>query len=283
MAVALLVGGSGVLGQVLHASAAGAVPDGDGPASSMQLVFADSFEGSSLDASVWATCYPWFHDPAAGCTNFGNADEKEWYLPSGDQVSGGILHLVADEQPTEGTTRSGAPRSYPYSSGMLTTYRSFSFTYGYVDVVARLPGGAGTWPALWLLPTSWAWPPEIDIMENWGPHHAIRTTFHWRSAAGPECAGRWVSSAADLASGWHSYGLLWRPGSLVWYLDGRVVDAYVGPNVPSVPMYFLADLAISGAAAPHSSFDLRSVRIYQSGPGISRPEMVRAPSSVAGH
>jgi hypothetical protein len=32
--------------------------------------------------------------------------------------------------------------------------------------------------------------------------------------------------------------------------------------VPNVPMYFLADLAIDGNAASHSTFSIKSVRIY---------------------
>jgi len=230
----------------------------------MQLVFHATFEGRSLDRSVWATCFPWVRRPRAGCTNFGNSDERAWFMPADDTVSGGVLHLVADEHPTKGTTSSGAPETYAYSSGMVTTYKSFSFTYGFVDVVAHIPGTTGSWPALWLLPRNMAWPPEIDIMENWGTSDGFRTTFHWSAAGRSRMTSSYVRTRSDLAGGWHSYGLLWKPGSLTWYLDGRVVVTYTGANVPSHPMYFLADLGIKGPASSHSSFGIRSVRIYQS-------------------
>jgi beta-glucanase (GH16 family) len=228
----------------------------------MTLAFNAGFEGSALDSSVWDTCYEWYV-ASVGCTNFGNSDEREWYLPSQVQVSDGALHLVADATPTQGTDISGAPKTYPYTSGMVTTFSSFNFTYGYVQVVARIPGGTGTWPALWMLPENGAWPPEVDIMENYGSANQIECTVHWGTTN--QEADQEVNSPTDLTSGWHTYGLLWEPGSLTWYLDGKVVYTYTGVGVPSQPMYLLANLAINGAAASGSSFDIQSAQIYQAG------------------
>ncbi|MHB1553175.1 MAG: glycoside hydrolase family 16 protein [Acidimicrobiales bacterium] len=226
------------------------------------LALASTFSGSSLDASRWATCYPWFNTPASGCTNFGNSQEEEWYLPSQDQVSTGALHLVATASPTQGWTRTGSSKTYPYRSGIVTTFSSFNFTYGYVQVVAKLPGGAGTWPALWLLPTSEAWPPEIDIMENWGTAASFHATLHWATGSSDKQVAKVVSTPANLSTTYHAYGLLWEPGSLTWYFDGAPVFTVTGNEVPSQPMYFLANLAVDGPATSGSSFDIRSVKIY---------------------
>ena len=232
------------------------------PSSGMSLGFDGTFSGTTLDGSTWGTCYSWFAS-TSGCTNFGNTIQDVWYLPSWDVVSGGVLRLVATATPTRGFTESGSSKTYPYSSGMVTTRKSFDFTYGYVQVVARIPGGSGTWPALWLLPKRKGWPPEIDIMENWGSAHQIQTTFIWSSAGTVEQAHETASSSSSLSTGYHTYGLLWEPGSLTWYLDGKVVDTYTGNHVPRQPMYFLANLAIDGAARSGGSFSIRSVRIYQ--------------------
>ncbi|MDA8317259.1 MAG: glycoside hydrolase family 16 protein [Actinomycetota bacterium] len=226
------------------------------------LAFASTFHGGSLAAGQWTTCYPWFSTQASGCTNFGNSQEEEWYLPSQDQVSTGILHLVATSSATQGSTRTDSPRTYPYRSGMVTTFASMDFTYGYVQVVAKLPGGTGTWPALWLLPTSEAWPPEIDIMENWGTAASFHATLHWSTGPSDEQVAKVVSTPANLSTTYHTYGLLWEPGSLTWYFDGAPVFAVTGNEVPSQPMYFLANLAIDGPAASGSSFDIQSVKIY---------------------
>lgn len=232
------------------------------PTAGLQLAFSATFGGTQLNTSVWETCYPWFR-LGGGCTNFGNSQEREWYLPSQAQVSNGALHLVATETPTIGWNSSGAPVTYPYASGMVTTFSSFHFTYGYIQIVARIPGGTGTWPALWLLPENESWPPEIDIMENYGSIHVVRDTVHWESPNGPEYQTFAVTSPNNLTVGWHTYGLLWTPTSLTWYLDGNAVANYSGSNVPNQPMYFLANLAINGAAAQTSSFDIQSVQVWE--------------------
>ena len=236
---------------------AGQINSAPGPASGLSLVFDGTFNGTGLDTSMWQTCYPF------GCTNFGNPQEKEWYAASQDQVSGSALHLVETRTPAQGTTESGAPETYSYRSGMVTTFSSFNFTYGYLQIVARIPGGTGTWPALWLLPVNRAWPPEIDVMENWGSTNAIQSTVYWGTPSDPHQAHQEVTSNNNLTTGWHTYGLRWEPGSLTWYLDGQVVNTYTGSKVPSQAMYFVANLAIDGSAASNSSFDIRSVQVYQ--------------------
>src|SRR5215510_9833735 len=52
-----------------------------------KVVFADEFDGRSLDTRKWATCY-WWNDE--GCTNLGNS-ELQWYIADGVTVSDGIL------------------------------------------------------------------------------------------------------------------------------------------------------------------------------------------------
>jgi beta-glucanase (GH16 family) len=237
------------------------------PTAGLRLAFDQTFSGTQLDKATWGTCYPWF-DAAKGCTNFGNSIRDAWYLPSGDRVSGGALRIVATKTRTHGFTQSGAPEIYPYTSGMVTTKKSFDFTYGYVQVMAKIPGGAGTWPAVWLLPKSETWPPEIDIMENFGSPYLIRSTVFWptsdNNSGSYALSHKFATSPSNLTVGYHSYGLLWKPNSLTWYLDGNVIDTFTGPNVPHTPMYLLLNLAIDGKAASGSTFSIKSVKIYQS-------------------
>lgn len=217
------------------------------------LAFNPTFTGRHLDAHKWATCYPWIANPEKGCTG---SVEKDWYLPSGVKVSHGDLNLVATKKASHG---------YPYTSGMVSTYKSFTFTYGYVQIEAKLPGGAGTWPALWLLPTTENWPPEIDIMENHGEAHQISTTVHWATPLGPRQDAKDTNTVSNLTTGYHTYALRWTKSTLTWYLDGKVIHTYTGPNVPAVPMYLLANMAIDGPAKSGSTLSIKSVKIYRTG------------------
>jgi beta-glucanase (GH16 family) len=266
-----------VVGSTENATAASS-----GPTAGLTLAFTANFGGNALNTSQWDTCYLWF-TPSTGCTNYGNSQEEEWYLPSQDQVSGGELQMVASATPTAGTTKTGASKTYPYRSGMVTTDNSFSFTYGYVQIVAKLPGGSGTWPALWLVPKATVWPPEIDIMENWGTPTTFRGTYHW-TTKNPRQQGYTIQTGVDLADSFNTYGLLWQPGALTWYFDTKAVASYSGAGVSTIPMFLIANLAIDGTAPSPSDFDLKSVQVYDGTTSSRRspspPRTRRAPASV---
>lgn len=231
----------------------------------MHVVFSDSFSGTSLDTAKWATCYPWFPTDG-GCTNFANP-ELEWYLPSQVQVSKGVLHLVAEDVPTKGEAKSGAPMTYPWRSGMVTTYRSFHFTYGVLEVKARLVRGDGLWSALWLLPYPQSGLPEIDLAETYGEDPDIPSVV----LHGVDTHPYRTFQTTDLSRGWHTFTLDWKRSSLAWYIDGTQVYSHVGSDVPDAPMYFLADLAVGNFVGSHptalspspASLDIKSVAVYQ--------------------
>jgi len=230
-----------------------------GPPKGARLIFADDFREDGLDPAKWITCYPWANRD--GCTNPATG-ELEWYTTGDVSVSGGALHLTARRQLV-----SEDGRQYHYTSGMVATAGAFQFEYGYVEFRAHLPRGAGLWPALWLLPSSEAWPPEIDVLEVQGgapdvaalTYHPIRGQQKQREV-----------NTADLAVGWHVFAIDWQPGSIVWYLDGRAEFAVIG-GVPSQPMYLVMDLAVSGWPPPDqstrfpASLDIDEVRVWQPG------------------
>lgn len=208
----------------------------------MHVVFDARFSGTSLNRTQWDTCYsfPSLGTTAPGCTNFGNRQEIEWYLPSQDAVSGGTLSLRAEFAPTKGTTESGAPKIYHYRSGMVTTSSSFKFAYGYVQMVARLPPGPDLWPAFWMLPASGGPLPEIDIIEGAWTAHRLTANLH--PTAGPTFSRKLGASPSPQA--WQTYGLRWQPDVVTWYVDGKPVAVDV-TSVPHVAMYLLIDLAVT--------------------------------------
>ena len=228
--------------------------------SNMHEVFSAKFRGSALNSAVWDTCYPWA-DQTAGCTNFGNASKEfEWYLPSQVQVSGGALDLTATRERTAGTTKTGSPKEYICRSGMVTTHPSFNFKYGYVQVVAHLSNGSGTWPALWLAASNYAWPPEIDILEHWGsPRDSSGMFFH------PVGAGQVAEALPpqdyDLTSGWQTLAVDWTPSKVTWYIDGKAIFSVV-QHIPHQKMYFIADVAAFSKRCS-GTLEIRSVKIWQ--------------------
>lgn len=232
------------------------------PPAGLHLYFVDDFRSPALDRTKWDTCWP--GTGTSGCTTYGNA-ELQWFLPEQDRVSGNALHLVASKGSTPGTDQNGAPATYSWRSGMVTTYTDFRFTYGYVEVTARLPQGNGLWPALWLLTPNKQSLPEIDIAEMLYPQ-TVQVVLH------PLGADHEYTFLPSHYSGWHTFAVDWEPTSITWYVDDKEVFRYRGAGIPDGPMYFVASLAVANypSAAPDAStpdpasLDIGRVAIYQS-------------------
>lgn len=249
---------AGTRGTVLPVAAVAKGPTG------LRLVFSDEFSGPALDRGKWGTCYWWA--TSSGCTNSGN-DELQWYVPGNVSLAGGALRLTAKQEAATGQGEGGRPQTFAYTSGMVSTADRFSFTYGYVEFRARIPRGRGLWPALWLLPADRSWPPEIDVFEAVGqnPTEAVLTYHRGR---GDNSKRRLATP--DLAAGWHTFAVDWRPGSITWIVDGEPAHS-VTRGVADEPMYLLADLAVGGTmpgppdatTAFPAAFEVDYVRVWQ--------------------
>ncbi len=170
------------------------------------LVWSDEFDidGAPNTAN-------WGYDLGGG--GWGN-NELETYTQSGNAVvQGGSLIITAKKD-----------GSGNYTSARLKTHGKFDFTYGRVEIKAKLPTEPGTWPALWMLGSNYqtnAWPAcgEIDIMEYAAnmSQTAIHGTLHYPGNFG----GNANTGATTLATpgDWHVYTLIWSPDSITWYID----------------------------------------------------------------
>jgi beta-glucanase (GH16 family) len=201
-------------------------------------VFFDDFSGTSVDSNMWTVA-----DGPGDASN----RELECYQPGNVAVSGDALQITTQVQPIAcgGTT-------YSYTSGAVQ-WTSLSFTYGTVEFRAKMAGGQGPWPAIWLLGTNCQtpsspcnWPQagsdEIDITEILGSNH---TVVNQQIHSGGNNAGCHPATT-DVSQNWHTYQLVWAPGSLVWRIDG-VNTCRLVSGVPSTPMFLIIDTAVGGA------------------------------------
>ena len=144
-----------------------------------------------------------------------------------------------------------------YTSGMMTTYHSFSQKYGYFEMRAQLPEGAGMWPAFWLLPTAHVWPPELDPMEAFGDAgsgdggaYSFHNGLVPITGSGP---GGWNDTGgANLYTQQNTFGVDWEADTITYYLNGKAYQTVATPAGFDQPMYMLANLAVGGnwAGAP---------------------------------
>ncbi len=154
-------------------------------------------------------------------------------------ISKGVLSIVAERTPEP-----LRPKLYQmaYTSGCITTERSFSQQYGYFEMRARLPVGKGFWPSFWLMPVRDAWPPEIDVIEANGlrpgfAHFAVRNPGNKKPIASD-----WLQVGRP-ADGWQTFGCEWTREKISFNVDGFERWSMQDHQIHE-PMYLLANLAL---------------------------------------
>ncbi len=175
------------------------------------------------------------------------ATDPEIPFPTNDGVLS-IKAIPADKQTTN------AVGSWAlYTSGLITTQFSFSQTYGYFEIRAKLPAGKGLWPAFWLLPEDGTWPPEIDAMEAFGAANPLGqggpTLIHYASHstnALEEC-GAWYNTGVNVTTGFHTYGVDVEPSGITYYFDGKPYEKCAPNKDAAKPLYMLVNLAVGSA------------------------------------
>ena len=245
-----------------------------------ELVWSDEFEGDRIDTGKWGF--------DVDCWGGGN-EERQCYTDRARNatVTDGKLVITAHREDFTGPAQPATMRasaadpdaqaSKPFTSARLTTRGKAAWTYGKIEVRAKLPQGQGTWPAIWMLPEenfygTWAASGEIDILEavnlgvecdnhcEKGGENTIIGTLHY--------GGKWPEN--DLTStettyppvleGFHTFGIIWEPGRIRWTIDGRVFaekrrEDWYSTGSPSLdapfdrPFHLLLNLAIGGGLA----------------------------------
>ncbi|MDQ3898297.1 MAG: family 16 glycosylhydrolase [Actinomycetota bacterium] len=217
-----------------------------GSSGGANLVFSDEFDGTSLNTAKWHTCSWWSTTTCSIETN----KELELYTKNNVSVANGVLKLQARRE----TATAWNGKTYNYTSGMISSggrsgeiAPGFTFTYGYMEARVKVPRGQGLWPAFWTLPADYSWPPEIDAMEILG--HQPDTTFmhyHYNDASGAHQGPGKSWTGPDFSADWHTFGVDWQPGSLVWYVDGVERWRFTDPSVTSKASYLVLNLAVGG-------------------------------------
>ena len=115
-----------------------------------------------------------------------------------------------------------------YTSASLTTRGKAAWTHGRIEVRAKLPSGAGTWPAIWMLGTNIdevGWPAcgEIDIMEFVGfDPGVIHANIHTKKYNHSVKTGKGDKiSIPDASEAFHVYGWSGTSKKMDFSVDGK--------------------------------------------------------------
>lgn len=208
------------------------------------MVWKENFNGCRLDTTKWSRIGPGNVDWNRHMSKHDSCFE----LRNGKLILKGIVNTV---DPTD---------ARPFITGGVTTEGKFSFTYGKIEIRAKLGRAQGAWPAFWMLGDrikTIGWPAcgEIDIMEHLNHERQVYQTVHshytqvLKQTRSP-LSGSTVPVRRDK---YNVYGLEWYPDKLIWTINGKEtfsysrIDADASGQWPfDKPFYLLIDMQLGG-------------------------------------
>jgi len=191
-------------------------------------------------------------------------------------VADGVLKITAKKEEFGG---------YQYTSTRIKTQGKFNFTYGKLEVRAKLPKSQGTWPAIWMLGSSFSsigWPycGEIDIMEQSGQDKSkVLGTCHWNGNGlypsgdnySPASYGT-NQTVSNVDSDWHIYSVDWTINHIKIYIDDTNYFSMNTSNSQPFndPFFILLNVAMGGTlggvvdpAFTEDVMEIDYIRVYQ--------------------
>lgn len=238
---------------------------------SMSLVWSDEFNApanTGIDSTKWSyiTWLP-------GQVN----NEKQRYTSSLDNVfHDGDGHLVLRAR--------FAPNAvdYKYTSGRIDTNHKVSFGPGHrIEVRAKLPAGAGSFPGIVMMGTSGSWPAcgQLSLMEQYGQDKSVvYAAVYAGSAPGSGSTDNTpyaFPDATTASADFHVYSLDWYSDHGDFWVDGDAVlsSAYAKTSpLYNITEYIILNLALGGdmgGAIDNSAFPMDMdmvidyVRVYE--------------------
>ncbi|GGU40885.1 glycoside hydrolase family 16 protein [Lentzea flava] len=223
------------------------------PPANAAVIWADEFNapaGTGVDGGKWQM--------EVGNNN-GNNRESQWYQAGTSNAAhdgnGNLVITAKRENPGNYQCWYGRCE---YTSARINTAGKFTQTYGRFEARMKMPRGKGIWPAFWMLGADinsgnpWPGSGEIDIMEFLG--HQQNTAYGTIHGPGYSGAGglQSVYNGPNLADGFHNYAVDWRPGEIVWSVDGQVYGRKTPQDlggktwVFNKPFFIIINLAVGG-------------------------------------
>ena len=207
--------------------------------------FRDDF--NAIDRTKWSTVWPQYYN---GKLHFDGSVRNQAYYPDSNlqsvydpDANSNVLAIRTAREDTIIEWLNNA--RYRYTSGVMNTETKFSQKYGYFEVKAKLPTTFGNSPTFWLMDFSKNPAPEIDVVEVPGRERGYQVVqnVHWGNDQ--ENWNYHTFSDGDSGSKYRTYGVLWEPNLIVWYIDGKeVFRSAVGS--PSIPLSLVLSNEVDG-------------------------------------
>jgi beta-glucanase (GH16 family) len=240
----------------------------------------EQFDGNAINLHLWNV----------HCRNFW--DPRMHFSKDEVMVNNGLLTLRVEKKTgynnddsTGQTPYSGAKSDYAVAQ--ISTYGKWTQRYGYFEVREKQPTAKDMWPGFWMMPDRGLKAGathesrqdtanggmEFDVSESqalWGINRCS-STCHWD---GYGTSHKYIGPSADYIQadkdGFIVVGLLWTPGSVVVYGNGKEVFRWESPRVSALEEFLILQNEFGGwdneplddAELP-SDFQVAYVRAWQ--------------------
>jgi beta-glucanase (GH16 family) len=206
------------------------------------LVWSDEFDGTTINPTTWTF--------EAGAGGWGNAELETYTSKTANafQSKGNLIIEARKES------------SGIYTSARMITKNKKVFTYGRIDVRAKIPTAKGMWPAIWMLGNNIdqvGWPAcgEMDIMELVGLEpNKVHGTLHWGATPtlhSSKEAG-YVLTSGTFDQQFHVYSMLWVKDQVQIYIDDILYNTITTSNTAgstypfNSDFFFILNVAVGG-------------------------------------
>lgn len=240
----------------------------------LKLVWNDEFEGVGLpDPEKWGYEYGFVRNHESQF--YAREREKNVYQKNG---------ILTIESLKEHFEENG--QTAEITSGSVTTEGKAAWTYGRIEVSAKLPKGRGVWPAIWMLGTNIreiGWPKcgEIDVMEYVGHNPTqVHATVHAGLAgnAGKHTSKGSFTRIPGIEDRFAVYAVEWTEDKMDFFVDDELYftfkrgDRNIDPWPFDKPHYLILNTAIGGSWGGAKGiddeifpcrFEIDYVRVYQ--------------------
>lgn len=199
------------------------------------LSWGDDFEGTEIDTTKWVVVPdgPYNQKGMNGRRSIRTDDTQYVY------VKDGCFHIDASHTQNE------------YIGGMIYTYKTMVYKYGYLEMSAILPHGEGFWTALWVDSRGHNFPlqeengllygSEIDVNECFGNATTVAANVHkWPTELGTDADYKHTSlddaygnekkysleGGKNFNNEFHTFGLIWDEDEHTFTCDGNAYFSY---------------------------------------------------------
>ena len=261
-----------------------------------ELVWSDEFDEDSSFGIPAVSPDKWNIETVAPDNGSWYNGELQYYTDKQDniKVEDGLLKITAKREDFQGKL---------YTSARINTQDKFEFTYGRVEMRAKLPNWEGMWPAFWMLGAniddiSWPNCGELDILEHgdyvkdstnndpglissavhYGPADYSRQTTSVPGKlfydTGQERFVRAEKIIDNPFEDYHTYAIQWAPDKIQFFVDEEMYFEFPMQSEHSPfdkPFFLLLNLAVGGHwtdgyVAPgftSATYEIDYVRVYQ--------------------